>query len=358
MSIDAPAPERCAGCGSDVPPGFLVCPVCRRLVHGRRLDELARAAEAAEAAGDLRAALEAWRAALALLPPTSRQSVVVSERVAALSARVPETASSVASMNTGAAETAANSGGASGARFKQLGVFGVALALLLKLKVPLLFVLGKGKLLLGGLTQTSTLLSMLASLGVYWSAWGWRFAGGLLGVMYVHEMGHVAALQRLGIAASAPMFVPGLGAFVRMKQYPASPAEDARVGLAGPLWGLAASLAALAVYAATGAPFWAGVAHAGAWLNLFNLLPLGPLDGGRGFRALSRGQRGLVCAVLGLAWVATRDGLALLLALVAVVRTLGGGAPARPDRRALADFVLLVAGLSVVGVLSAAAGAR
>src|SRR3989454_12639768 len=81
---------------------------------------------------------------------------------------------------------------------------------------------------------------MLLSAGVYWAAWGWKFALGVVLSIYVHEMGHVQALQRYGIKATAPMFIPGVGAVVRLKQYPASPREDARVGLAGPLGGLGA----------------------------------------------------------------------------------------------------------------------
>src|SRR2546430_4861243 len=78
---------------------------------------------------------------------------------------------------------------------------------------------------------------MLLSAGVYWTIWGWKFALGVVLSIYVHEMGHVQALQRYGIKATAPMFIPGVGAVVRLKQYPADRREDARVGLAGPLWG-------------------------------------------------------------------------------------------------------------------------
>jgi len=73
--------------------------------------------------------------------------------------------------------------------------------------------LGKGKLLLLGLTKSTTLFTMLLSMGVYWTAWGWRFALGLVLSIYVHEMGHVAALQRYGIKATAPMFIPGFAGY-------------------------------------------------------------------------------------------------------------------------------------------------
>src|SRR2546422_10258388 len=101
-------------------------------------------------------------------------------------------------------------------------------------------------------------------------------------------MGHVQALQRYGIKATAPMFIPGVGAVVRLKQYPASPREDARVGLAGPLWGLGAAAAAHAAYIGTGGGVWAAIAHFCARGNLFKPVPRLQLDGGGGFPALPR----------------------------------------------------------------------
>src|SRR5262249_16684796 len=182
---------------------------------------------------------------------------------------------------------------------------GAAGLFLWKLKFVLVFLLTKAKLLVFGLTKVTTLFSMLLSLGVYWTQWGWQFALGLVISIYIHEMGHVAALQRFGIPATAPMFIPGLGAFVRLRQYPATPQEDARVGLAGPLWGLGAALAAYVVFLATGWSSWAAIARVGAWINLFNLLPVWQLDGSRGFRALSRGQRWLAVLALALLWYVT-----------------------------------------------------
>ena len=155
----------------------------------------------------------------------------------------------------------------------------------------------------------------LLAMGVYWTIWGWPFAIGLVLMIYVHEMGHVAALSRLGIAASAPMFVPGFGALVRMNQYPVSPREDARVGLAGPIWGLLAAAVALAAGLALGLPLLTAVGRFAAWINLFNLLPVWQLDGARGFRALSAQQRWICIAAMGFMWFATEESLLLLLAL-------------------------------------------
>ena len=110
--------------------------------------------------------------------------------------------------------------------------------------VALVLLLGsKLKFLLLGLTKASTLLSMFGFFGVYWSTYGWPLALGLVVSIYIHEMGHVAMLRRLGIDAGAPLFIPGVGAFVMLKQRIADPLTDAKIGLAGPVWGLGAALA-------------------------------------------------------------------------------------------------------------------
>ena len=75
---------------------------------------------------------------------------------------------------------------------------------------------------------------MMAFFAVYWRMFGWKFALGFVLSIYVHEMGHVIALRKYGIAASSPMFIPFVGALVRLKQYPANVAQDARVDLARP----------------------------------------------------------------------------------------------------------------------------
>jgi Zn-dependent protease len=100
-------------------------------------------------------------------------------------------------------------------------------------------------------------------------------------------MGHVIQLRREGIKATAPLFIPFMGAFVGMKQLPDNAAAEARVGLAGPVLGSIGCLIPLGLYAATGDDFWKALAFTGFFLNLFNLLPVLPLDGGRAMAALS-----------------------------------------------------------------------
>ena len=154
--------------------------------------------------------------------------------------------------------------------------------------------------------------------------------------------------------ASAPMFVPGLGALVMLRQHPASAREDARIGLAGPVWGLAAAAVAWGVSLAMGWPSWAAVAKVGAWLNLFNLVPVWQLDGSRGFRALSRWQRWVVAGAMGGMYFATGDRLLALLGIVAAGRVLveKEGVSEEGDRGAFYTFVLLVIVLSLVSQIA------
>jgi len=124
-----------------------------------------------------------------------------------------------------------------------------------------------------------------------------------------------------------------------------------KTGLAGPVWGAGAALAAYGAFLATAAAPWAAIARSGAWINLFNLMPVRPLDGGRGFSALSTGQRWLVTFTLAGAWAVTHEGLLILLLLAALVRTIGSRGAERPDGRALAEFIALVVGLSALAAI-------
>jgi Zn-dependent protease len=236
---------------------------------------------------------------------------------------------------------------ASGAK-KKLGAIGTIGALLLKFKTLGLVILTKGKLVLLGLTKLNTLLSMLVSIGFYWALYGWKFGLGFVLSIYVHEMGHVIALARYGIPASSPMFIPFFGAFVRLKAYPASPGEDARVGLAGPLYGLGAALACMGIGIVTGSGLFTALARVGAWINVFNLIPVWQLDGSRGFRALTRQHRILIAALSGLLWFWTSETMLILVALVAVWRCFTKDAPEQPDNVVFYQFAGLLAALSGV----------
>lgn len=146
----------------------------------------------------------------------------------------------------------------------------------------------KGVLLLvPKLKFLTTSASALVSVAAYALIWTWKFALGFVILLFIHEMGHVLQLRREGIKATAPMFIPFLGAFVGMKELPKDAAAEARVGLAGPVLGSLGCLIPLAIYLATGDDLFQALAYIGFFLNLFNLAPVLPLDGGRAMAALS-----------------------------------------------------------------------
>jgi Zn-dependent protease len=148
----------------------------------------------------------------------------------------------------------------------------------------------KLKLLLVALPKLKLLTtsgSMLVSIAAYSLFFGWTFAVGFVLLLLVHEMGHVIQLRREGIKASAPMFIPFLGAVVAAKSLGENATAEARVGLAGPVLGSLAAAALIPVYLLTGDEIWRALAFTGFFLNLFNLLPVVPLDGGRAMAAMA-----------------------------------------------------------------------
>ena len=164
--------------------------------------------------------------------------------------------------------------------FKRLGGGIVALgALLAKLKV-LFLLLPKAKIL-------TTAGTMLVSLAAYAWLFGWWFGLGFVLLLFVHEMGHAIQLRREGVKAGWPIFIPLLGAYIGMKEMPKDAGAEARVGLAGPVLGTIGCLVPLALYAITGSDIFRALAFIGFFLNLFNLVPILPLDGGRAMAAVS-----------------------------------------------------------------------
>jgi Zn-dependent protease len=152
----------------------------------------------------------------------------------------------------------------------------------------LLFKFGKTALLFAGKAKFLTAAgSMLVSVAAYALIWGWKFGAIFVALLFIHEIGHVIQLRREGIKASAPMFIPFLGAFVAMKELPKDAGAEARVGLAGPVLGTIGCLVPLGLWLATGNDIWQAATFIGFFLNLFNLLPVLPLDGGRAMAALA-----------------------------------------------------------------------
>ncbi len=129
--------------------------------------------------------------------------------------------------------------------------------------------------------------SMAVSVAAYASIWGVDFAIGFVILLLVHELGHVIELRRMGIRASAPMFIPFLGAVISARSLGDNALGEAKVGLAGPVLGSIGAGACLVVWQLTGHDYWRALAFTGMFLNLFNLLPVVPLDGGRAMAAMS-----------------------------------------------------------------------
>ncbi len=170
--------------------------------------------------------------------------------------------------------------GALWSTIKRLAMPLVAIGLLLAKFKGLLLLLLKVKFV-------GTALTMLLSVGAYALLFPVWFAVGIVVLIWVHEMGHVLQLKREGIKASAPMFIPFIGAFVAMKEMPKDALVEARVGLAGPVLGTLGGLATLGIYTATENPLFLGLAYFNFLINLFNLAPMLPLDGGRAVGAMS-----------------------------------------------------------------------
>jgi len=318
-------PVGCVDCGAALDPSALSCKVCHSLTRAEELESLAAQAQQATLRKDLATARNLWERSAALLPPDTVQYRSVRARVAELDAAL-----------------AAHPGNGKFRWGKRAAGIG-----------PLLLIaLSKGKLLLLGLTKLSTLLSMVAFAGVYWALYGWAFALGMVFSIYIHEMGHVLTLRHYGIPADAPMFIPGLGAFIRLRRLSMTPIQDARVGLAGPLYGLGAALAAFAVTYASGSKAWAAIAHFGAVVNLFNLIPVWQLDGSRGFASLTSTQRLAVLSTAVILWLATSEPMLLLIALGAAFRMFTKDASTDADVTGLMQFLLLLGALSALSVIA------
>jgi Zn-dependent protease len=129
--------------------------------------------------------------------------------------------------------------------------------------------------------------SMLASVGAYAWLFGWKFAVGFVLLIAVHEIGHVIVLRARGIDAGLPVFLPFIGAFISTKQAPRTAYDEALSGIAGPVFGAAASFAVLGAGMSLDSQLLKVLAYTGFLMNLFNLLPMLPLDGGRTVAALN-----------------------------------------------------------------------
>jgi Zn-dependent protease len=131
------------------------------------------------------------------------------------------------------------------------------------------------------LLKAKFLFSMFVSAAVYVWLGGWWFGIGLVVLLFVHEMGHVIEAKRQGLPVSAPLFIPFMGALISLKQMPHNAWREAKLAIAGPLLGSAGALALYVAGVAWDSRSLKALAFLGFFINLFNLLPVIPLDGGR-----------------------------------------------------------------------------
>jgi Zn-dependent protease len=308
------AETACSRCSAQLPTDALVCRFCHTLVYAVELEHLSSSAKSFEESRDFLKAEHQWLIALPKVPPDSKQALWIQEHVQQLR----------------------TTGSASG-RSKWLQ----RLAPL----APIVLGLSKGKALLA-LFNAKFLLSFGAFLGVYWSLYGLVFAAGLAVQVLVHEMGHYIDIRRRGLPADMPLFLPGLGAFVRWNALGVSLETRAGVSLAGPLAGLIASAICAAMWFATGNGVWGAVSRSGAWLNLLNLIPMFGLDGGHAFLALTRRQRGIVLVLSLVLFLLVGDAVLFLITLGAGWRMFTKDYPSQPSALTEGYFAVVLCALA------------
>jgi Zn-dependent protease len=281
-------------------------------VVSEQVEQLATRARQLTAIGQLQAAREHWLAVLNLLATDAPERAGVLREVA----RLDERLNPKPKVNW----------------TKRLGPLGILLAFLAKFKTVALVLLTKGKFL----------ISILAFVGFYWALFGWWFAVGLGGSVLLHEMGHYVAVRRFGFRAELPMFIPGLGAYVKWNGANVDAGIRAQISLAGPLFGLFSGLLSYALFSSTHQAVWLAVAQFAGWLNLINLIPVAILDGGAAMAALGKQHRIavlVVCITLGLL---TREAAFFFVAIGTGYRLWKRDLPAEPRQGIAYAFVGLV----------------
>ncbi len=322
MSIITPELIRsCKRCGSELAPGALVCGRCHTLVHAEQLDQLASEAKSLEAQGELLQARERWLQGLPLLPPDAKQADWIRDH-----ARVLQSQAQIAVQAP-----------------EPENQWGRKLAPL----APLALFLAKAKSFLLIIFKLKFLLSFASFIAVYWALYGMWFGIGFAVLILVHEMGHFIDIRRRGLPADMPMFMPGLGAYVRWQAIGVSLETRAAVSLAGPLAGWFGAAICTLLWFKTGAGVWAALATSTAGLNLLNLVPVWILDGGSATLALSKNERiMLLFSGLAFAWIFGQP-LFLFIAAGAVWRLFTKDLPAHSSPKTAAYYlvVLILLGL-------------
>ena len=319
--LAAPQPVfNCPECSHYLPPGTLVCPDCHALAYSGYLREVAVQATQQESEGAWGAARATWLQGLEWLPQGTKQYDAVVQRVALIDQR------------THAAD-------AKKARWtKRLGPL-----------APVVFFLAKAKSFFFLLFKLKFLLSFAGFILIYSALFGWKFGVGFGLSIMVHEMGHYVAAKRRGLKVDLPVFIPGMGAYVRWFSQGVTLDDLAAISLAGPFFGLLFAIAMAAIALKTGGgTVWEALAYTTAWLNVINLIPVAFFDGGQAVYALDRTQRWLVLATSLIFFGMLHNLTFLFVGLGMGWRLWKGDVPERPSSKTLIYFVLLLFALGLI----------
>ena len=318
--LEGPQPVyNCPECSHYLQPGSLACPDCHALAYSAYLRTLATQASQQEAEGAWGVARQTWIHALDWIPQGTAQYDAVAQRVTAIDARTQAADDKKARWT------------------KRLGPL-----------APVVFFLGKAKAYLFLLFKFKFLFSFLAYFGLYWAFFGWKFALGFTVAILIHEMGHYVVARGKGLKVDLPVFIPGMGAYVRWYSQGVSVETLATISLAGPFFGLLVAVACAAVAYATGNTLAIALAYTTAWINAINLVPVMFFDGGQATHALDRTQRWLVLATSVIFFVWLQNAVFLFVALGVGWRLWKNDVPEQPSSRTLVRFILLLFALGII----------
>jgi Zn-dependent protease len=291
--------KKCVRCSGGTAAGLLACPRCHALVYRYELEQIASEAKALEDKADLFQARERWLTGIGLLPAKSNQAHWIRNHVLELEMSLAEDASPKPE-------------GALVRLIKRLGPVASLAVLFGKLKSVLVFV------------KFNFVFSLAAFVFFYWKALGVKYGIGIAMLVLTHEMGHYVEVKRRGLHADLPIFLPGLGAFVKWKAQGVPAEVRAAVSLAGPVFGAFSAAICAWLWWMTQEPVWAALASTAAWFNVFNLIPVSILDGAGVFPVLNAGG----CIAIGTAglalWQFSGEGVFLPLAAFAILPVING----------------------------------
>jgi Zn-dependent protease len=313
--------RNCHNCGAALPLGALACDSCHALVRSEELVRISTRAKSLEETQQLRPAHDEWLKALPLLPANSTQAEWIRDQVrklelAAKTAPPPEQRHAWA---------------------RKLGPL-----------APIAILLAKSKTLLLALFKLKFLFSFFLFLGIYWRLFGWAFGLGFAVLILVHEMGHYIDIRRRGLPADMPVFLPGLGAYVRWTNLGVTRQTRAAVSLAGPFAGFLGAAVCAALWYRTQNGLWAALARTTAGLNALNLIPVWVFDGAQASVALSKAERFVLLAVCLILWLYAGSGVFAFVAIGFVYRLFTKDLPPEPSPKIAAYFAGVLASLGLV----------